>query len=348
MNQNLVKLWVTLMLAITACLPVQGASIVLRERATPSGTVVLLSDIADIAAASDEEVHNLGTTPLMAAPARGTQEFLNYTKVLELLESRGVDVSGLTFAGARTVEIGKALPIQAPAAAEPARQLAPADHEQAVIDAIVAHLSEVTRYHDWRVELNLNVAELRGLDKLGSDLTASAGRSPWVGTQKFRIAGLAGAEPVFVIAKVARLNSVVVATRRIEQGSLIGATDVEMRMEANAPTTAIHALELVIGKEATRAIEAGAILQGSQTRSPLLVQRGETVKVSARTGGITVSTFAIVQQNGAIGDLVQVQTLDKKQRFAARVAGWKQLEVLPTGVSTADYAALKNSETQKR
>jgi flagella basal body P-ring formation protein FlgA len=121
-----------------------------------------------------------------------------------------------------------------------------------------------------------------------------------------------------------------------------------MRFEPNVPTTAIHSLELVIGKEATRGIEADTVLQGSQTRSPMLVQRGETVKVSARTGGITVSTFAIVQQNGALGDLVQVQTLDKKQRFAARVAGWKQLEVLPTGVTTADYAALKNSETQKR
>jgi flagella basal body P-ring formation protein FlgA len=347
MNQNLVKRCITLTLAVVA-LQVNGASIVLREQAIPTGAVVFLSDIADVAAASEDEMHNLATTPLMAAPAHGTQEFLSFAKVLELLESRGVDMSGLTFAGARTVKVGKAIATQIPHVTEPVRQLAAGQREQAVVDAIVTHLGKTTRHHDWQVELSLGAAELRDLGKLGVDLTASAGRSPWIGAQKFRVTGTSDAEPVFVLAKVARLNSVVVATRRIEQGSLIGATDVEMRSEPNVPTTAVHALELVIGKEATRVIEADAILQASQTRSPMLVQRGETVKVSARTGGITVSTFAIVQQNGALGDLVQVQTLDKKDRFAARVSGWKQLEVLPTGVTTADYAALKHSETQKR
>ena len=167
--------------------------------------------------------------------------------------------------------------------------------------------------------------------------------------QKFQIAGIDDAKPVLVLAKIDRLQNVVVAVRRIDRGNLIGAADVEVRLEAaNVPTTAATNVDTVIGKEAVRAIDANAILQESQLRNPLQVQRGETVKVFARTGGITVSTFAIVQQNGAIGDLVQVQTLDKKDRFAARVSGWKQLEVLPTGATTADYAAANQPETQKR
>jgi flagella basal body P-ring formation protein FlgA len=347
MNQILIKLGLALTLTVVV-VPVQGANIVLREKANPSGTVVFLGDIADIAAANEAEMHNLATTPLMPAPAPGVQEFLHFAKVLELLESRGVDMTGLMLTGARTVAIGKSAPAEVPVVAAPIRPQSATECEQAVREAVVAHLCEVTRHRDWEVSLSLGTAELRDLGKLGPVLTAGAGKSPWTGAQKFRITGNESAEPVFVVAKVARMNSVVVASRRIEQGSLIGAADVELQAEANVPTTAIHAVELVIGKEATRAIEAGTILQASQTRSPLLVQRGEMVKVSARTGGITVSTFAVVQQNGAMGDLVQVQTLDKKQRFAARVAGWKQLEVLPTGATTAEYAALKNSETQKR
>jgi flagella basal body P-ring formation protein FlgA len=331
-----------------AALPVRGASIVMRGHATPSGSVVFLGDIADIASATDEEMHNLATTPLMAAPAVGTQEFLHFAKVLELLEGRGIDVSELSFAGARTVEIGKSIPVQMPVAVEPVRHLSPAECEQVVTDAIIKHLVDATGHSDWQLDLNLNAAELRELAKLGPELTASAGKSPWTGAQKFHISGANTENPVFVLAKVARLRSVVVATRRIESGMLIGATDVELRLEPNVPTTAVHSLDLVIGKEAVRAIEADTILQGSFTRSPLQVQRGETVKVFARTGGITVSTFAIVQQNGALGDLVQVQTLDKKDRFAARVSGWKQLEVLPTGVTTAEYEALNRPGTQTR
>jgi flagella basal body P-ring formation protein FlgA len=78
------------------------------------------------------------------------------------------------------------------------------------------------------------------------------------------------------------------------------------------------------------------------------VKRGETVKVVARTAGITVSTFAVVQQDGSLGDLVQVQTLDKKDRFAARVSGWKELEVSATGATTGDFATLNRSTALKR
>ena len=347
-------------LSITSCLfsvllltswvlPARSANILLREQATHSGAVVFLGDVADISAATEAEVHDLATTPLMAAPAPGTQEFLHVARVLELLESRGIDVSSLSVAGARTVEIGKEFQAANPVAVESVRQLTPIELEKAIVEAITIHLIDRTGHRDWQVQVNLNASELRDLAKLGTDLAATAGKSPWTGMQKFQIAGIDDAKPVLVLAKIDRLQNVVVAVRRIDRGSLIGAADVEVRLEAaNVPTTAATNVDTVIGKEAVRAIDANAILQESQLRNPLQVQRGETVKVFARTGGITVSTFAIVQQNGAIGDLVQVQTLDKKERFAARVSGWKQLEVLPTGATTADYAAANQPETQKR
>jgi flagella basal body P-ring formation protein FlgA len=338
-----------LLILASVMLPVSGASIVLREQATHTGAVVFLGDIADIAAATEEEMHDLATTPLMAAPALGIQEFLHVAEVLELLEGRGVDVSDLSFAGARTVEIGEALQTTLPIAIESIRPLTAVEVEQAVSDAINAHLVDTTGHQEWEIEVTLNASLLRDLGKLGTELNASAGRSPWTGTQKFQIAGEAGQEPVLVLAKVNRLRNVVVTTRKIDQGSLIGAADIEMRLEGgNVPSAAVESLDLVIGKEAVRTIDANTVLQHSQMRSPLQVQRGETVKVFARTGGITVSTFAVVQQNGALGDLVQVQTLDKKERFAGRVSGWKQLEVLPTGATATDYAVLNQPETQKR
>ena len=326
-----------------------GATVALRKQAVPTGSIIFLGDIADISAATEAQVQALATTPLMAAPAPDTQDFLHASKVLELLESRGIDITDISFAGARAVEIGKAPQSVNPLVAEAKHDLGAADIEQAVVDAITTHLAQVTGHHDWQVELNVHPRDLQDFGKLGRELVASAGRSPWTGTQRFQLRGADDGKTMAVLAKVDRLRQVVVATRRIERGNLVGAADVEIRLEGGSvPTTAARAIETIIGKEAQRTIDANSIVQESHLRSPLHVQRGEIVKVNAQTGGIKVSTFAVVQQNGALGDLVQVQTLDKRERFAARVSGWKQLEVLPTGASVSDYATFNHLDSQTR
>lgn len=330
-----------LLVLASLALPAAGTNIVFREHATLSGAIVCLGDVADISAASEAEVRDLATTPLMPAPAPGSPEFLTAIKALDLLESRGIDTSRFAISGARIVKVGQSLQTTEPVAAAPVQQPSPSDVEAAVIDAITTHLTNVTGHRDWEVGLTLRAAELRSLASLGSTFVARAGKTPWTGMQKFEIVGGARREPVLITVNVSRLRDVVVATRRIERGSLVGAADVEIRQQGgHVPVTAVQSLAQAIGKEAMQPIDANATLQQSQLRSPLQVQRGETVKVFARTGGITVSTFAIVQQNGALGDLVQVQTLDKNDRFAARVSGWKQLEVLPTGASTDDYSTV--------
>ena len=167
--------------------------------------------------------------------------------------------------------------------------------------------------------------------------------------QRFQLTAEGAEVSVPLLVRVDRLRYVVAALRKIEQGNLIGAADVEIRLQGGKiPTDVTTSLDQVVGKEALRAIDANAVLQGTHLRSPLQVQRGETVKVFARTAGITVSTYAVVQQDGSLGDLVQAQTLDKKDRFAARVSGWKQLEVLPTGSSATDLAMLNQGQTQQR
>lgn len=326
-----------------------GATIALRKQASPAGSVIFLGDIADISAETEAEVQALSTTPLMAAPAAGRQEFLHAAKVWELIESRGVAVTNLTLVGARVVEIGASTVTTIRPSVDAPPTVPLPEVEQAAVSAITAHLVTETGQHDWQVELNMAPQALNNLAKLGLPLEASAGKSPWIGTQRFQLQSRNGGKPVTVIAKVDQLRKVVVATRRIERGNLVSPADVELRLEGgNVPSTAVRSLDSVIGQEALRTIDVNSIVQESQLRSPLQVQRGEIVKVFAQTGGIRVSTYAVVQQNGALGDLVQVQTLDKRERFAARVSGWKQLEVLPTGASTADYATLNHLESRTR
>jgi flagella basal body P-ring formation protein FlgA len=348
MTIRLLNLWLAAAVVL-GCVPALGANILLRQRSTHTGSIVYLGDVADISTGTDAEMHELATTPLMAAPAKGTQQFLHATQVRDLLSSRGIDAAEITIAGAKSIEIGKAAKVRDLVAVEPVSTATPEEVEEAVVEAIREHLISATGHSEWTITVDLNAAKLTELRKLGTELEASAGRNPWTGPQRFQMAPLGLTKGIALEARVERQQYVVVATRKIDAGNLIGVADVEVRLqEGKFPTSALGSLEQAIGKEALRSIEADAVLQSNQVRAPLQVQRGETVKVVARAGGITVSTFATVQQDGALGDLVQVQSLDKKDRFAARVSGWKELEVFPTGASAGDYATAKRPTSQTR
>ncbi|QEG34181.1 flagellar basal body P-ring formation chaperone FlgA [Bythopirellula goksoeyrii] len=326
-----------------------GANVLLHERASYSGAVVYLGDIADISSATPSEVHDLATTPLLPAPSQGTKDYLRDNQIRELLISRGVEVSDLSITGAKVVEISQSVVKEAPVPVEPIVVLDAQEIEETVLAAIKHYLTSATGHQEWELELSLTDATLNRLAKLGPELIADAGLSPWTGSQRFQISGRGTAPAVLVSATVDRFQETVVATRKIQAGDLIGIADVEIRLQGgNLPATAISSLEQVLGKEAIRAINPETILQNGQLRAPLQVQRGETVEVFARTGGITVKTFAVVKQDGSLGDLVQVETLDRKEKFAARVSGWKQLDVLPTGVSAADVATLHSSTRELR
>jgi flagella basal body P-ring formation protein FlgA len=348
MTIRLLNLWLAVAIVL-GCVPALGANILLREHSTHAGSIVYLGDVADISTGTEAEMHELATTPLMAAPAKGTQQFLNITQVRDLLVSRGIDVAELSIAGSKSVEVGKTAVVRDLVAAEPVSNSMPEEIEEAVIEAIREHLTSSTGHAEWTVTVDLNAAKLADLRKLGTQLEASAGRNPWTGPQRFQLAPIGSAKGIAIEARVERQQYVLVTTRKIDAGNLIGVADVEVRLqEGKVPTSALGSLEQTIGKEALRSIEADSVLQNSQVRAPFQVQRGETVKVMARAGGITVSTFATVQQDGALGDLVQVQSLDKKNRFAARVSGWKELEVLPTGASAGDYATASRSASKTR
>lgn len=139
------------------------------------------------------------------------------------------------------------------------------------------------------------------------------------------------------------MQTTLVTTRKIERGDFIRAADVELRQEPGHKNRSVAtSLEEVVGMEASRNLPEGAVIYKNQVRKPLLVLRGESVEVYATTGGISVKTYAVARQDGALGDLVQVQTLDKKERYMAYVAGRGELEVYAPGQNIREVAKLEN------
>jgi flagella basal body P-ring formation protein FlgA len=84
--------------------------------------------------------------------------------------------------------------------------------------------------------------------------------------------------------------------------------------------------------EARQAIQVGSVIFTDQVQSPVLVKRGEVITVTSQGGGIRVRTSARARQDGAKGNLVQVESLDTKERYDARVVGPHEAAVFATTV----------------
>ena len=132
------------------------------------------------------------------------------------------------------------------------------------------------------------------------------------------------------------------AVRPIDAGDFVRATDVALQpYSGSLSPQAIHVARIGDRQGSGQAMRPGGVLLINQLRSPRLVRRGERVSVRARAAGITVRTYATAQQDGSLGDLIPVQALEGKERFAARVSGLRELEVFAAGASAGETAAAR-------
>jgi flagella basal body P-ring formation protein FlgA len=321
----------------------RGAEIRVRDSAELSSSIVRLGDVAEIVSADADEVAELAAIPLLPAPAPGTRAFLSTTQLRDLLAANAVNVGLIQIHGAATVAISTPA-VDVPtsrggeiAAERPGRD----DVSQQTAAAILQYLKHQTGHELWEVTVNADPKLVDLCWRSGPQLTIGGGQAPWTGRQRFDVAGINGIAPVTTYANIMRVEMVVVAVRPITAGDFVRATDVALRPHIGQMSDKIAtSLEQVVGKEAQQAIRADALLYTNQVRSPLLVRKGERVSVRARAGSVVVRTYGTVQQDGGMGELVQVQALEGRERYAARVSGLRELEVFAAGASADDLAAV--------
>jgi flagella basal body P-ring formation protein FlgA len=60
--------------------------------------------------------------------------------------------------------------------------------------------------------------------------------------------------------------------------------------------------------------------------------------VRARAAGVQVTTTASATEDGSLGDIIMVQSLENREKYATHVTGLQQVEVYATGVVATDPA----------
>ncbi|QDU94307.1 flagellar basal body P-ring formation chaperone FlgA [Lignipirellula cremea] len=199
--------------------------------------------------------------------------------------------------------------------------------------AIVQHLQETADPDAaWQVVID-GVLRQQFVLESASQLQAIGGSEPWTGKQQFTLLVDGGQIPqhrLLITANVQRPTALAVAVNTtVTRGEILRADQLILAQVQDNRTgrKVLHNLEDVVGKELLRTLNAGDFIEPQAVRSPLLVKRNQVITVIAINGGVRVRTQVRSLDEGAMGELVSVQTLDRKQNFTAQVSGHDQAEI---------------------
>jgi flagella basal body P-ring formation protein FlgA len=312
-----------------------ASEIQLRELATCSSAIVRLSDVAEIHGVDALLARPWEQVALAPAPVGSGTRVLAASEIRGILMRRGIDLAGVRFTGATRVHVVNGEPKRADSTERSVPASARHDLasvKQQLTAAIREHLPSGHVPAGWQVEVELSRRQLWDLPEAWNEIRVTGLTSPIERQQDVTVEFVSrqGVARIPVRVELQPRPLAVVATRALDRGVVLRNHDVELcaiDMAAGERRTATK-LDEVIGKELQQRVLQGQLIRTDAVRQPLLVRRRELVDVVARNGSITVSRKARAREDGALGDLVQLETLDQKSKtLQARVIAARQVEL---------------------
>lgn len=135
---------------------------------------------------------------------------------------------------------------------------------------------------------------------------------------------------IFLPVTTQILTNVLVTTRAISPKDIITATDIEPQPYNKAQLIGGYFQDKsqVVGQEAALPIPAGVVLNEKNLRSPVLVRKGQAIRLMAENGPVTVSVTAIAKSDGRLNDTIKVINPSSQRMLDAVVTGENQAKVL--------------------
>jgi flagella basal body P-ring formation protein FlgA len=84
----------------------------------------------------------------------------------------------------------------------------------------------------------------------------------------------------------------------------------------------------LLGRKARQALSSGEPIPVRFLDSPLAVSRNQTLRMVVRSGGLEISTRAISQQAGAIGQTIDVVNASTKKKVRAKIIDDQTVEAV--------------------
>jgi flagella basal body P-ring formation protein FlgA len=333
------RLWLAACVAFLGAAPASTAIIRLQESAIVEGAVITLADVADVLHPDTDVIARLGGATLAPAPAPGRKLRLDFTTIRGRLAALGFNLTELEFAGRSVVLV--TAPLAPAATSTPTVRAAPKTSEnqrRKAEAAIAAAVSDVLhRQHPQLGKLNVT-ANLRleqvplVLSAAGSAFQVTGGKPPFGEPQLFEIRfedQQQMAQQLQVSCQVNPLPRILTVKYIIPKGQVLKAEDLAWLQVRDLPSQAapVERPELVVGQETTRLLRPEEAISAADLRSVPLVRSGDIVTVYSRQRGIVARIEAKAASSGAMGELVELVTLDRREKLQAQVIGFHEVEV---------------------
>ena len=330
------------LLAIIVCATnsADAAVVRIKSRASISGPYVYLRDLADVSGVDEKTQSRLEAIEMGPAPPSGRSARFDYAAIRKRLQSAGVNLARVTFAGSSVVEVSVAAdrPTIQRASFQPVGFGAGNKSIQRRAETLLANA--VRQYLKQQapaagrvdVRIDLDAADARrvvGANRLEFDVRG--GSKPWVDrgqTLKVRFYDRRRRlQEIAIRCFVSRSPYVLAARYRIPRGEIIQPDDLEWRQVESADR-AFREPGDVVGKEASRPIPKDHVLTKADVRRVPLVRVNDVVKVLSRRGGITVARYMKARKEGALDELVPFVEIQGRDVVLAKVTGQGRAEVV--------------------
>jgi flagella basal body P-ring formation protein FlgA len=272
-------------LAISACFPVSGDRILMRD---------LAAALPAFARADVEQVVGF-------APAPGVQRRFSAGEVSRLAASNGVAndaVEAVCFER-------KLTPLTKEQVASALRASLPARAEFELIEFSHVRIPEGT------LEFSRN-----GLPPARPD----SPKDPviWRGSVKY---GSAQSMPIWAKTRAWTSIPSVIAVKDLAPGKPIDADQIRMGTIESGPYSQGESLsvEQIVGLTPRRPIRAGQAVPRSAVETPVDVERGQMVGLEARVGGALLKLNVRAEGSGRVGDAIPVRNVQSGKSFQARI-----------------------------
>lgn len=144
------------------------------------------------------------------------------------------------------------------------------------------------------------------------------------GVCRFQVVGrtIEGPATTLIEATLSAHPTVVVPRRSLPRGHLIQANDLELMAIPEEELDSGYVLDPqeLVGLEVRGVVRSKHPIIRGDVGSPILIHRGDLIELRVIGGGITVSTNAKAIGDGAVSDLIEIETLQPRKRLIARVA----------------------------
>lgn len=166
-------------------------------------------------------------------------------------------------------------------------------------------------------------------------------------TCRVRLLGRAGVEDCEGVVELTfhPRPAVVTARRSLRRGHRVTTSDLQYEPYSvegvTMPADLVESPLDLIGLEVIGLVRSGVALTGSDFAAPRVIRRGELVEVQVGGGGVRVTTGAKALADGALGELIEIETLQPKRRLLAKVISGTLVEI----ITQAPRVATQTSQT---